>query len=112
MSICATQPIQKSYEPNDAAFKLIQKLWQVKISFIQGPPGTGKTTAIVEIILQLIKAKPNARILISSETHVAVDNAIDRLSNEIGQELIKSILRYPKFSITEFESEKLKRQML
>ncbi|MCR4531633.1 DEAD/DEAH box helicase [Acinetobacter venetianus] len=107
MSICATQPIQKSYEPNDAAFKLIQKaLASEDLFFIQGPPGTGKTTAIVEIILQLIKAKPNARILISSETHVAVDNAIDRLSNEIGQELIKSILRYPKFSITEFESEK------
>jgi ATP-dependent RNA/DNA helicase IGHMBP2 len=107
MSICATLPIQKSYEPNDAAFKLIQKaLASEDLFFIQGPPGTGKTTAIVEIILQLIHAKPNARILISSETHVAVDNAIDRLSKEVGSKFINSILRYPRFSITEFECEK------
>lgn len=107
MSICATLPIQNSYEPNDAAFKLIQKaLVSEDLFFIQGPPGTGKTTAIVEIILQLIHAKPNARILISSETHVAVDNAIDRLSKEVAPEFINSILRYPRFSITEFECEK------
>jgi ATP-dependent RNA/DNA helicase IGHMBP2 len=106
MSIHPTKPIQKSYQPNDPAFTLILKaLASEDIFFMQGPPGTGKTTAIVEIILQLITAKPNARILISSETHVAVDNALDRLSKEASPELIDSILRYPEFSITEFECE-------
>jgi ATP-dependent RNA/DNA helicase IGHMBP2 len=104
MSIHPTKPIQSGYQPNDPAFKLILKaLASEDLFFMQGPPGTGKTTAIVEIVLQLIKAKPNARILISSETHVAVDNALDRLAKEASPELMDSILRYPEFSIAEFE---------
>lgn len=104
MSTHPTKPIQSSYQPNDPAFKLILKaLASEDLFFMQGPPGTGKTTAIVEIVLQLIRAKPNARILISSETHVAVDNALDRLTKEASPELMDSILRYPGFSISEFE---------
>ncbi len=81
ISIHPTKPIQDSYQPDDPAFKLILKALASKdLFFMQGPPGTGKTTAIVEIILQLINAKPKARILICSETHVAVDNALDRLA--------------------------------
>lgn len=106
MSIHPTKPIQSSYQPNDPAFKLILRALVIEdLFFMQGPPGTGKTTAIVEIVLQLIKAKPNARILISSETHAAVDNALDRLAKEAFPELMDSILRYPEFSITEFECE-------
>jgi hypothetical protein len=106
MSIHPTKPIQSSYQPNDPAFKLILKaLASEDLFFMQGPPGTGKTTAIVEIILQLLKAKPNVRILVSSETHVAVDNALDRLAKETSSDLMNSILRYPEFSITEFECE-------
>lgn len=106
MSIHPTEPIQSSYQPSDPAFKLILKaLASEDLFFIQGPPGTGKTTAIVEIVLQLLRAKPNARILISSESHVAVDNALDRLAKEASPPLMNSILRYPKFSISEFECE-------
>lgn len=106
MSIHPTKPIQSSYQLNDPTFKLILKaLASEDLFFMQGPPGTGKTTAIVEIVLQLIKAKPNVRILVSSETHVAVDNALDRLAKEASPDLMDSILRYPKFSITEFECE-------
>lgn len=106
MSINATNPIQKNYHIDDPAFKLIQKaLVAEDLFFIQGPPGTGKTTAIVEIVLQTLKVKPNTRILISSETHVAVDNALDRLVAEASSEITNSVLRYPEFSITEFECE-------
>ena len=106
ISIYPTKPIQSSYQPNDPTFKLILKaLGSEDLFLMQGPPGTGKTTAIVEIILQLIKSKPNARILVSSETHVAVDNALDRLAKEAPPKLMSSILRYPEFSITEFEYE-------
>lgn len=48
---------------------------------IQGPPGTGKTTLIAETVAQLVKGNPRVRILIVSQTHVAVDNALDRLSS-------------------------------
>ncbi len=106
MSIYPTKPIQSTYQYSDPAFKLILKaLASEDLFFMQGPPGTGKTTAIVEIVLQLISAKPNARILISSETHVAVDNALDRLAKEVSPQLLESILRYPEFSISEFECE-------
>jgi len=46
-----------------------------KITLIQGPPGTGKTTVIAEIVLQYLKQ--GRRILLSSQTHNAVDNALE-----------------------------------
>jgi len=46
---------------------------------IHGPPGTGKTRFIAEIVSQLLKRQPDARILIASQTNVAVDNAVERL---------------------------------
>ena len=48
------------------------------IGLIQGPPGTGKTTVIAEIIYQL--AIQGKKVLLSSQTNLAVDNALDRLA--------------------------------
>ena len=48
------------------------------LCFVQGPPGTGKTTVITEICLQLLRINPAIRILVCSETHVAVDNLIEK----------------------------------
>lgn len=55
---------------------------------LQGPPGTGKTTVISEIIYQLLKRNPKTRILLTSQTHLAVDNALERLS---GQSVVKPL---------------------
>mgnify|MGYP002354298076 CR=1 FL=1 len=46
---------------------------------LQGPPGTGKTTVIAELIWQLISQSQNQKILLTSETNLAVDNAIEKL---------------------------------
>lgn len=46
---------------------------------VQGPPGTGKTTFIAEAVLQFLERNPNARILLTSQTHVALDNAAERI---------------------------------
>lgn len=46
---------------------------------VQGPPGTGKTTFITEVILQTLQQNSLARILLSSQTHVALDNALERI---------------------------------
>ncbi|MGB3434560.1 AAA domain-containing protein [Achromobacter sp.] len=107
MSLIINKPIQSGYSnPDDHAFNLIKNAMASEdLFFLQGPPGTGKTTAIVEIILQTLKAKPNARVLVTSETHVAVDNALDRLC-KIGDEQMRSkTMRYPRYAITEYESE-------
>ena len=54
-------------------------LLQQPLFLIQGPPGTGKTTVIVEIIRQKLAADPRARILVCSQTNLAVDNVLERL---------------------------------
>jgi AAA domain/Protein kinase domain len=46
---------------------------------VEGPPGTGKTTFIAETIVQLLRRDPAARVLLTSQTHVALDNALERL---------------------------------
>lgn len=48
---------------------------------VMGPPGTGKTRFIAETVLQALRLNPDARVLIVSQTHVAVDNAIERLED-------------------------------
>ncbi|WP_366161243.1 AAA domain-containing protein [Bacillus infantis] len=50
------------------------------VYMIQGPPGTGKTTVISEIIRTL--AKENKKVLLSSQTHLAVDNVLQRIGEE------------------------------
>lgn len=55
------------------------------LTLIQGPPGTGKTQVIAEICLQLYKRNPEIRILVCSETHVAVNNLINRIAKQNDQ---------------------------
>jgi len=49
------------------------------ILLIQGPPGTGKTTVITEIVKQLVKR--GHKLLVTSQTHVAVDNVLERIKD-------------------------------
>ncbi len=48
-------------------------------AILEGPPGSGKTTAITELILQMIKDKK--KILLSASTHVAIDNVLERIKD-------------------------------
>jgi AAA domain len=47
---------------------------------VQGPPGTGKTTFIRELVHQVLKKDPQARILLSAQTNVALDHALDGIA--------------------------------
>ena len=49
------------------------------IFLIQGPPGTGKTTIICETIQYL--AKQGKKVLLSAQTHLAVDNVLQRIGD-------------------------------
>jgi len=54
------------------------------LMLVQGPPGTGKTTFITELVLQTLRSNPNARILLTSQTHVALDNSLERIVDSSG----------------------------
>ena len=66
-----------------------------------GPPGTGKTTVIAELIWQFISQNQNQKILLTSETNLAVDNAIEKLINK--EHTLVKPLRFGKD--TKFEEE-------
>lgn len=54
---------------------------------VEGPPGTGKTTFITELVLQTLKANPSARVLLTSQTHVALDNSLERIVGQSGMSI-------------------------
>jgi superfamily I DNA and/or RNA helicase len=74
---------------NDKQLEAVTKcLLGEDIFLIQGPPGTGKSTAIAELVWQHInqhlrdnKAE-NYKILVTSETNLAVDNALGKLASD------------------------------
>ncbi|KWB99494.1 hypothetical protein WL45_05325 [Burkholderia ubonensis] len=49
---------------------------------VNGPPGTGKTTLIAELISAYRTRYPERRILLSSQTHVALDHIIAKLDDK------------------------------
>lgn len=73
-------------EPTDPEFdaeklKILKKALGVQDLFaVEGPPGTGKTKLITEIVVQWIKRNPGHRILLSSQTHIALDNVLERVA--------------------------------
>lgn len=50
-----------------------------RVVLIEGPPGTGKTSFITEVVRQFADRNPDGRVLLVSQTNVAVDNALERL---------------------------------
>ncbi len=48
------------------------------VSLIKGPPGTGKTY-VINAIVQYITKELKEKVVISSQTHVAIDNVLDEL---------------------------------
>lgn len=55
---------------------------------IQGPPGTGKTSVIAEMVRQELK-RGTKKILISSQSNLAVDNVLERLMSIEGLRLLR-----------------------
>lgn len=60
----------------DQSHALESALASKDIFVLEGPPGTGKTRVIAELILQLCSA--SKKVLLCSQTHVALDNALER----------------------------------
>lgn len=79
-------------EPPQLKHPLVDRLnerqeWAVRsalaapdVYFIQGPPGTGKTTVIAELVNQI--TQEGERVMVASQTNLAVDNALGRLGHK------------------------------
>ncbi|WP_132215833.1 AAA domain-containing protein [Mariniflexile fucanivorans] len=66
-------------QPNNNQVKAVKKaVGNNNVFLIQGPPGTGKTTVIAEVVEQLISK--GEKILVASQTHIAVDNVLEKVS--------------------------------
>lgn len=58
---------------------VVEALKTKDLFLIQGPPGTGKSTVITEIINQVFIEDENAKVLITSPSHVAVDHLLKNI---------------------------------
>jgi tRNA A-37 threonylcarbamoyl transferase component Bud32 len=72
----------QSHIDDDKKVAVRTALAQPPLMVVQGPPGTGKTTFITELVLQTLTENPEARILLTSQTHVALDNSLEKISKE------------------------------
>lgn len=73
-----TQLYNKKLDPSQLESAL-ESISYKPMYLIQGPPGAGKTTVIVEIIRQLVKKQKDIKILLTSQSNLAVDNVLEKL---------------------------------
>ena len=75
--------VQHGLEPVDEVADLVSRVLAARDLFLlQGPPGTGKTTIITEVICQLLRKDPFARILLTSQANEAVNNAVEAVREQ------------------------------
>lgn len=77
---------------------VLKALQSEDIFLLQGPPGTGKTTFITEIVTQILNKNKNSRILISSQSNVAVDHALIKIKEVLPDISMMRVGRREKLS--------------
>lgn len=89
-NLMLTEADCKSKEIDKAKLISLEKaLSSDNMFLLQGPPGTGKTTFISELVYQILygndkyRGNPDAKILIASQSHVAVDNSLAKIKKLI-----------------------------
>jgi AAA domain/Protein kinase domain len=58
---------------------IVEMLRYAPFYALQGPPGTGKTTAVAHAVCRLLAKRPSARILVSAQSHFALDELAQRI---------------------------------
>jgi len=74
------------------------------VSLIKGPPGTGKTH-VINAIVQYITKELKEKVVISSQTHIAIDNVLDKLMSDFDPVIPNRITnRRNKYSDAEIDA--------
>lgn len=60
---------------------------------VQGPPGTGKTRFIAALVREFVRRNPDATVILASQTHIAIDNALQRISEYLPDSPIVRVAR-------------------
>jgi hypothetical protein len=55
---------------------------------LHGPPGSGKTTVTATAVVEHLKVEPGQRVLISSQSHNALDNLARRILARCGEDVV------------------------
>lgn len=85
--------------PDSISANIVRKALGTKdIFLVQGPPGTGKSTVITELACQILKLNPDNKILITSQSNVAVDHVINKIAPLMPEKRIIRIGRSEKIS--------------
>jgi len=72
--------ISRRFRLNESQCRAIRKVLNIPpLGLVQGPPGTGKTYFIAVLIYRLLYGGAN-NVLLTSQSHEAVNNVIDKLS--------------------------------
>ncbi|MGD9909445.1 MAG: AAA domain-containing protein [Candidatus Izemoplasmatales bacterium] len=73
------------------------------VTLIKGPPGTGKTH-VINAVTQYITKELHEKVVISSQTHVAIDNVLDKLMENYDLVIPNRITnRRNKYSLEEID---------
>jgi hypothetical protein len=74
MGFATLQPTPVLVDFNGQPRRIVEQACGSDLTYIWGPPGTGKTRAIAHLVTALVEA--GERVLVSSHTHAAVDQAL------------------------------------
>lgn len=67
--------------------ELVNKILSAWPLFVlQGPPGTGKTFIARQVVRAILEIDPHARILVAAQSHHALDNLLEGVHAEIGDQ--------------------------
>lgn len=101
------EPLKKEYNIlNSRQKEAVEKALSAPgIFLLQGPPGTGKTQVITEIATQSVLA--GKKVLVSSETHKAIDNVLSRLPKIPALLPVRLLDSHSKYRTSKFLPDKL-----